>query len=134
MDTQMSPGDGDRQHPYSHADKERLFGCQARGRVLLNQRQRAEAKLVNGLVGIQGRKISVDLTVVLSDMETVGIDVVAETKTTRVYSGGKLEDWFSSADQHRSLDAVENRAADTQKPLMSRGQICPSKAQTILLP
>lgn len=29
---------------------------------------------------------------------------------------GKLQDRFSSADQHWSLDAVENRAADTQKP------------------
>lgn len=67
-------------HPYSHSDKERLFCCQAGRGVLFNQRQSAEAKLVNGLVGIQGWEICANLTIVLSNMEAVGTDVVAETK------------------------------------------------------
>lgn len=46
-------------------------------------------------------------------METVGIDVVAETKTKQVYSGGKLDNQFSSVDQYQSLNAVENKSADT---------------------
>lgn len=61
-----------------YSDKERLFCCQAGRGVLFNQRQSAEAKLVNGLVGIQRWEICVNLTIVLSNMEAVGTDVVAK--------------------------------------------------------
>lgn len=66
---------------YSHAHEERLLGRQPRGRVLLHQRQRAEAKLVNGLVGVQGGKVRVHLAVVLGDVQAVGADVVAATES-----------------------------------------------------
>lgn len=46
-------------------------------------------------------------------METVGIDVVTETKTKQVHSGGKLDNRFNSADQYQLLNAAENKSADT---------------------
>lgn len=109
MDTEMLHSDWDSSHPYSHSNKERLFCCQAGRGVLFNQCQSAEAKLVNGLIGIQGWKICVNLTVVLSNVETVGIDVIAETNKKRVRLGGKLGNQFSSADRYQFLNAVENK-------------------------
>lgn len=60
-----------------HSDKERLPGGQSWGRVLLHQRQGAEAKLVDGLSRVQRREVGVHLAVVLGDVQTVGVDVLA---------------------------------------------------------
>lgn len=46
-------------------------------------------------------------------METVGIDVVAETKTNAGHSGGKPDTRFASPDQYQLLNAGENKPAGT---------------------
>ena len=57
---------------HSHPDEQRLLGGQAGRRVLLHQRQGAEAELVDGLVGVQRGEVRVHLAVVLGDVQTVG--------------------------------------------------------------
>jgi hypothetical protein len=74
---------GDTPRKYSHSNKERLFGGQTRRGVFFNQGQSTEAKLMNGLIGIQWRKIRVDLPIILSNMQAVGTDIVTENKTIK---------------------------------------------------
>lgn len=61
---------------HSHSDKQRLPGGQTRGGELLHQSQSAEAKLMDGLVGVQRGEVSVHFSVVLSDVETVGVHIL----------------------------------------------------------
>lgn len=68
---------------YSHSNKEGLFGCQTRRRILFHQGQSTEAKLMNGLIGIQRWEICVYLPIILSNMQAVGTDIVTERKTTQ---------------------------------------------------
>lgn len=72
------------QSQYSHSNKEWLFGCQTRRWILFNQGQSTEAKLMNGLIGIQWGEICVNLPIILSNMQAVGTDIVTERKTKKV--------------------------------------------------
>ena len=62
---------------YLHSYKERLLGSQAGRGVLLHQGQGAEAKLVDGLIGVQRGEVCVHLAVVLGDVEAVQVHVLA---------------------------------------------------------
>ena len=61
----------------SHSDKQRLPGGQAGRGELLHQSQGAEAKFMDGLIGVQRGEVGVHLTVVLGDVETVGVHILA---------------------------------------------------------
>lgn len=123
----MSSGEGQQRRRraggawHSHAHEERLLGCQPWGRVFLHQCQGAEAKLVDGLVGVQGRKVGVDLTVVLGDVQAVGADVVTATEST------------CSQHSHRS-STTGLKSHRSEKPPVTPTQICPQRSQWILLP
>lgn len=61
---------------YSHSDKERLPGSEARWGVFLHQGQGAETKLVDWLIGVQWGEIGVHLAIILSNVEAVGINIL----------------------------------------------------------
>lgn len=65
-----------RRAAFLHSDKERLPGGEAWRGVLLHQCQGAEAKLVDGLARVQRREVRIHLSVVLGDVQTVGVDVL----------------------------------------------------------
>lgn len=61
---------------YSHSDKERLPGSEARWGVFLHQGQGAETKLVDWLIGVQWGEIGVHLAIILGNVEAVGINIL----------------------------------------------------------
>lgn len=61
---------------YSHSDKQRLSGSKARWGVFLHQGQSAETKLVDWLIGVEWREVSVHLAIILRNVEAVGVHIL----------------------------------------------------------
>lgn len=61
---------------FLHSDEQRLSGAQARWRVFLHQGKRAETKLVDWLIGVQWREVSVHFAIIFRNMKAVGVHIL----------------------------------------------------------